>query len=107
MQIGDFGICFFDECGYILWIMWITCKEGTIPRSKAYKQATPTFEIEKNNPQSYLKKIVDKIVDNVDNYIPNNDSPIETTSPAPIVINKSPLVQFCNKKFSISSNEEK
>ena len=42
------------------------------------------------NPQSYQNKIVDKIVDNVDNYIPNSDSPIFTTSPAPIVINKSP-----------------
>jgi hypothetical protein len=57
--------------------------------------------LNKRNPQSYQKGIVDKIVDNVDNYIPNKDSPIFTMSPAPIVINKSPLVHFSNKKFSI------
>jgi hypothetical protein len=52
-------------------------------------------------------KIVDKVVDNVDNYIPKRLSPIFTTSPAPIVINRSPLVQFNNKKFSISSKDLK
>ena len=48
-----------------------------------------------------------KIVDIVDNYFPRMLSPIFRTSPAPIVINKSPLIQFCNKKFSISSKEGK
>lgn len=46
---------------------------------------------------------VDNHVDDVDNYIPKRDSPMFTTFPAPIVINKSPLTQFSNKKFSISS----
>ena len=36
-------------------------------------------------------------------YLPRSCSPIFTTSPAPIVINRSPCVQFSNKKFSISS----
>lgn len=52
----------------------------------------------KKNPQPGYQLIVDKVVDNVDNYKPSKDSPIETTSPAPIVINKSPLVQFSSKK---------
>ena len=46
-------------------------------------------------------------VDNVDNYLPRSDSPISTTFPAPIVINKSPFIQFSNKNFSISSKEGK
>ena len=46
-------------------------------------------------------------VDNVDNYLPKIDSPISTTFPAPIVINRSPFTQFFNKNFSISSNEGK
>ena len=46
-------------------------------------------------------------VDNVDNYLPSRFSPIFTTSPAPIVINRSPFMQFSNKKFSISSKEGK
>lgn len=54
--------------------------------------------IVKKNPQPGYQLIVDKVVDNVDNYKPSKDSPIETTSPAPIVINKSPLVQFSSKK---------
>lgn len=58
---------------------------------------------ELKNPQPYQDKIVDKVVDNVDNYNPKMDSPTETMSPAPIVINKSPLVQCSNKKFSMSS----
>lgn len=57
--------------------------------------------IKNKYPQTYQKKIVDKIVDNVDNYMPNRDSPTFTMSPAPIVINKSPLVHFSNIKFSI------
>lgn len=42
-------------------------------------------------------------VDNVDSYRPSRVSPIFTTSPAPIVINRSPFMQFSNRKFSISS----
>ena len=54
-------------------------------------------------PQPYLFILVDKVVDKVDNYLLSNDSPMDTTSPAPIVINKSPFVHFSNKKFWISS----
>ena len=37
------------------------------------------------------------------NYFPSNCSPILTTSPAPIVINRSPASQLFSRKFSISS----
>ena len=46
-------------------------------------------------------------MDNVDSYWPNKESPTFTISPAPIVINRSPFIQFCNKNISISLNEEK
>ena len=36
-------------------------------------------------------------------YFPRRCSPIFTTSPAPIVIRRSPLEQFSRRKFSISS----
>ena len=54
-----------------------------------------------NKSTIYLEKNVDNIVDNVDNYCPKRVSPTFTMSPAPIVINKSPFIQFSNKKFSI------
>ena len=57
-------------------------------------------------------------VDNVDNFVEKllwitknayftRSSPILYTSPAPIVINKSPLIQFSDKNFSISTNDGK
>ena len=55
--------------------------------------------------QTHIKRL--ESVDIVENYIPKRFSPILSTSPAPIVINRSPLIQFCNKKFSISSKEGK
>ena len=56
---------------------------------------------------AFIDEIVDNTVDNVDNYRPRRFSPTDTMSPAPIVINRSPFIQFCNKKFSISSKEGK
>ncbi len=53
--------------------------------------------IEQKNIHSNYQKIVDNPVDNVDNYKPRRLSPTETMSPAPIVINRSPFIQFCNK----------
>lgn len=46
-------------------------------------------------------------VDIVHNYFRSRFSPIFTTSPAPIVINRSPFVQFFRMKFSISAKEGK
>ena len=46
-------------------------------------------------------------VDSVHNYYFNRFSPILTTSPAPIVINKSSFVLFSNRNFSMSSKEGK
>ena len=45
-----------------------------------------------------------KYVDMWISYLESRFSPTLTISPAPIVINKSPLIQFVNKNFSISSN---
>ena len=56
---------------------------------------------------SYAIVINIKIVDNVDNYLEISSSPINTTSPAPIVINMSSLIHFSKINFSISSNEWK
>ena len=61
----------------------------------------------KKYPQFSSEVIRQKIVDIVENYLPIKFSPIFTTSPAPIVINKSPLIHFSNKKFSISSKDGK
>lgn len=44
---------------------------------------------------SYIKSL--KNVDNVENYFETMRSAILTTSPAPTVINKSPLIQFLYK----------
>mgnify|MGYP000938405176 CR=1 FL=1 len=44
-----------------------------------------------------------KIVETVDNSYFRSASPMFTTSPAPIVINKSPWIHFSETKFSISS----
>lgn len=46
-------------------------------------------------------------VDKVDNYLERSASPISTTFPAPMVINKSPFIHFFDKNFSISSKEGK
>ena len=59
------------------------------------------------NPHAFEVQNVNKRVDNVDNYFPRSVSPIFTTFPAPIVINKSPGEQLFNKKFSISVKEGK
>ena len=50
-----------------------------------------------------LENIMDSVVDIVDNYCFKRFSPIFTRSPAPIVINRSPCIQFSNKNVSISS----
>lgn len=55
------------------------------------------------NPHARHVWNVHKHVDNVDNYFPRRCSPIFTTSPAPIVINKSPCAQLFKRKLSISS----
>ncbi len=58
-------------------------------------------------PHSFAKEIMQKIVDIVYIYMPKRFSPIFTTSPAPIVINKSLGIQLTKRKFSISSKDEK
>ena len=74
---------------------------------KIYKMRQNKALVVTKNPHFLGDKIPQKDVDNVDNYIPSKASPISTTFPAPIVINKSPFTQFFNKNFSISSKEGK
>lgn len=98
-----------------MWIMWTSSKHNFIatrfiPLSVG-KQLILKNKIimlcKHKNPQGYTTKNVDKHVDNVDNYRPKSSSPIFRTSPAPIVINKSPGIQFSNKNFSTSSKDGK
>lgn len=63
------------------------------------------FFARKKISTSLEKVISPKFVDIVDSYFSSRLSPILTTSPAPIVINRSPFMQFINKNFSISSKE--
>ena len=53
---------------------------------------------------NYVNKLsidVDKCVDNVDNYFSSSSSPMVTTFPAPIVINRSSCIHFFRTKSSI------
>ena len=59
------------------------------------------------NPHDLAADNHNRHVDNVDNYFPSRASPISTTFPAPIVINKSPFMQCFNKNLSISSKDGK
>lgn len=54
--------------------------------------------LHKKYPHLFEEDFPQKNVDNVDNYFFNRFSPIFTTSPAPIVINRSPLMQFFRTK---------
>ncbi len=68
----------------------ITGSRSETPRflSKTGKSYVNRMSTKKST--CFHEKNVNKHVDNVDNYCPSRDSPIFTTSPAPIVINKSP-----------------
>lgn len=50
----------------------------------------------------FWRKLSTKFCGMLISYFPKRCSPILTTSPAPIVINKSPGEQLSSKKFSIS-----
>lgn len=73
------------------------------PKGNMWIFIDPDVDENKKYPHPFLTFWSQKNVDNVDNQMPSRFSPIFTTSPAPIVINKSPSIQFFNKKFSISS----
>ncbi len=74
---------------------------------KVVKTERNPLEMRKNYPQTIVDNFQQSFVDNVNNFYLIKDSPIFTTSPAPMVINKSPLIHFSDKKFSISSKVEK
>lgn len=75
--------------------------QKTLKKQEIPKKNNPHHN--KKYPHFYYEVIRNENVDNVENYFPIKFSPILTTSPAPMVINKSPLIHFSNKKFSISS----
>lgn len=54
--------------------------------------------LNKKYPHLFERNFPQKNVDVVDNYFFSRFSPIFTTSPAPIVINRSPLMQFFRMK---------
>ena len=83
-----------------LWIMWINFENPLQDREKSKKIIHITMA---KYPQRKNCRILFYNVESVDNYFPSKFSPIFSTSPAPIVINRSPFMQFSSKKFSISS----
>lgn len=85
---------------WIMWIMWII--KLKIRESASYVYFA-NVEKGKRNPQNYLYINVYNTVDNVDNYLFINEFPIESTFPAPIVINRSFFLHFLRINFSISS----
>ena len=52
-------------------------------------------------PHLFPEEMVEKNVDNVDNYFSSSSSPMVTTFPAPIVINRSSCIHFFRTKSSI------
>ena len=95
----------------LLWLCVNICKKRLKHLKSRSFLMSESIIVEKNLKKRISTALVDinvdNIVDNVDNYSPSKDSPTVTISPAPIVINRSPLIQFSSKKFSISSKQEK
>lgn len=77
---------------WIMWKMWIKMENVDIWQILHFSLSTGKNKCFERAP-----------VDSVDNYIPRRFSPTFAISPAPIVINISPFMQFSSKKFSISS----
>lgn len=82
-------------------------KCSQIERNKGLEPWKRFPQKDKKYPHFSWREGSPKNVDIVDNYLESRFSPIFSTSPAPIVINMSPFMQFSNKKFSISSKEGK
>ena len=89
-----------------MWKMWI-CKSGYFMQKLffiAFLRIPKSFflfvkgVLHKKYPHLFEEDFPQKNVDNVDNYFFNRFSPIFTTSPAPIVINRSPRMQFFRTK---------
>ena len=62
------------------------------------------FYVDKDTGKIYKRNTKTESVDNVDNYLFTSEFPIESTFPAPIVINRSFFLQFSKINFSMSSN---
>ena len=85
--------------------MWKTGGHNIFPFWEKGKSVENTMFFIENTKVYVNKKIHNHllpekpqmIVDNVSNYFPKRCSPMFTTSPAPIVINKSFFLQFINK----------
>ncbi|EDR96867.1 hypothetical protein ANACAC_02572 [Anaerostipes caccae L1-92] len=77
-----------------MWKLWITWISKWNPQKDKPHFKNLDVEKIKKNPQEKLYTIVYNPVDNVDNYFLTNSLPIESTFPAPIVINKSFFLHF-------------
>ena len=98
-----------------MWKMWITLRIKLSATNKnldftgkmryLWNLAVELCQVgyAQKNPHARHVWNVHKHVDNVDNYFPRRCSPMFTTSPAPIVINRSPCAQLFKRKLSISS----
>ena len=91
-----------------MWKMWICILEHQMYKAKENHilqyfgnilQAFSGKIMHKKYPHFFWLSFPQKNVDIVDNYFFSRFSPILTTSPAPIVINKSPLMQFSKTHF--------
>lgn len=89
-----------------MWIMWIkgTHKNANVKKSLNLIEKTHLRYVNKI-PQTNLRFCANNFVELWIYLCPNSFSPIITTSPAPIVINKSPELQFSKIKVSISSKD--
>lgn len=87
--------------------MWVKNVNNVDNFARKFKALIQKLFRSKNYPQLIVKKLAKKLWIMWINYFFSKFSPIFTTFPAPIVINKSPSVQFSNKYFSVSSKLEK
>ena len=77
----------------------VNSQKNSFPQKSGQTVTRKKYYVNKKNPHGKAENYSLLHVDNVDNYCPSRCSPTFTMSPAPIVINKSPFIQFFNKKF--------
>lgn len=94
---------------WIQWIEWIKSVEKHVNICKNMKNYIENMNYTglksifveglagKRISTAFYTKSVDNTVDIVDAYNPSRASPTITMSPAPMVINRSPFIQFSSK----------
>ena len=85
-----------------MWIMWITwwINKKSVENTSFFHKKSSVCKI-KIYQHLFPEEMVEKNVDNVDNYFSSSSSPMVTTFPAPIVINRSSCIHFFRTKSSI------